>query len=109
MSAVSWEWSFNTEQLDPNLIRLFTGEDPEPRQERAVLIQYDVPISLRTGKRGRTSKAEHARRLKLARLKRRIARREKRPAGVVKCQAYFPRVWIDQTAQAISMRVAPGA
>lgn len=89
------EWTVNLTQVDPDVIRLLTGEEPAPQVERALLLRYDKPIPLRTGKRGPRSRVQHARVVKLARLRRRVARRENRPACVVHCQTYLPRVWID--------------
>lgn len=86
---------------DPNqeLFKLL-GIDRPDMQERALLLRYDKPIPLRTGKRGLRSRVQHARVVKLARLRRRVARRENRPACVVQCQTYLPRVWIDVASPA---------
>jgi hypothetical protein len=89
------ELSFNISQVDPELIRLLTGRQAASQVERALLLRYDKPVPLRTGKRGTRSKAEHAHVVKLARLRRRVARRENRPACLIHCQTYLPRVWID--------------
>jgi hypothetical protein len=89
------EWTFNLTDVNPGLMRLFTGGEPPEQVERALLLRYDKPIPLRTGRRGPRSRVQHARVVKLARLRRRVARRENRPACVIHCQTYIPRVWID--------------
>lgn len=86
----------NFQLADPNqeLFKLLGIHRPD-MQERSMLLRYDRPIPLRTGKRGPRSRAQHARVVKLARLRRRVARRENRPACVIHCQTYLPRVWME--------------
>jgi hypothetical protein len=89
------EWTTYLTDVHPDVIQLLTGEVQPPKEERALLFRYDKPIPLRTGRRGPRSRVQHARVVKLARLRRRVARRENRPACVIHCQTYIPRVWID--------------
>lgn len=73
-----------TGPVDADLFAMLTGAEPgelpEP-QPRAIEVQGRSPIRLLTGGRGRRTRAQHARVLRVARLRRRVARRERRPVA----------------------------
>lgn len=68
---------------------------PDQAPRYALTIRSEVPVQLRTGRRGRgESRADHAGRVRLARFKRASCRRSGVPAATVQRQDYWPSVSI---------------
>lgn len=78
--------------FSPTMLELFYGGPPEPSRH-AVLITTRVPARLRTGSlRPGDRRVDHANRVRLARLRRRVARRAGVPVTTNKVLFYHPNV-----------------
>jgi hypothetical protein len=93
--TVPMEFTFTLLPDNPAWNAMFGIAQP-PTTERALLIRTTKSCPLLTGKRGTSTRAEHARRLRVARLERRAARRGNRPVRLMDVQHYFPRVLIEE-------------
>src|SRR5688572_22546330 len=94
-----YEINFTGQDISAEAMRLLVGDhwDPGPEfpwNSYAVTLTHEGLMPIRTGRRGNLSRAEHARRLKLARHQRREIRKGLRKSLMLMTQVHIPNAVI---------------
>lgn len=87
------EIEFKAQTISDDTMKLLLGDDTS-LMTRAITLTYEAPVAILTGRRRGLSRAEHARKLRLARHARREIRKGHRRPPVLKTQMHFPSVVI---------------